>query len=81
MDENAGGSLRAPAARASFALTAWSGSTTAGAAVKITATREAALMSKPAVIELRMMAEAVMLFPRMVDGKGRLIAPGVSPTP
>lgn len=42
---------------------------------------EAAVMSKIAVIELHMMAVAVMFFPRMVDDEAGLIAPGISPTP
>ena len=42
------------------------------------ATMEAAAAT---VIELRMMAEVVMSFPRMVDDEARIIAPAISPTP
>jgi len=54
---------------------------TVATAMKTTAAMEAAVMSKPAVIEIHMMAEFVMVLPWMVHNEARIVAPGISPTP
>lgn len=68
-------------AAAVSATTAPVTATTAAVKTATTAAVEATSMSKSAtVIELRMMAEAVMFFPWVVDDEARVIAPDVSPT-
>lgn len=79
------GSTMATAAAVAAATTMKTAATAMKAAAPVktpAATVEAAaLMSKPAMIEFRVMAEAVMSFPRMIYAEGGLIAESVSPAP
>ncbi len=67
-------------AAAVSATTAPVTATTAPVTATTAAVKTASMSKSAAVIELRMMAEAVMFFPWVVDDEARVIAPDVSPT-